>query len=122
MEEKNQKRRDILKSAMVLFRDKGFHNTKMEDIAAGAGVGKGTLYEYFESKQDIFDETCIEYVNEIVNKIKCISDLKDTFHNKLLILFNENLKMESDITLDDVLSSKNIIHHTTPFIILLPEP
>lgn len=109
MEEKNQKRRDILKSAMVLFRDKGFHNTKMEDIAAGAGVGKGTLYEYFESKQDIFDETCIEYVNEIVNKIKCISDLKDTFHNKLLILFNENLKMESDITLDDVLSSKNII-------------
>jgi len=98
---------------MALFKDKGFHNTKMEDIAIDAKVGKGTLYEYFENKQDIFDEGCIEYVDEIIDKIKNISDLKDTFHNKLLILFNENLKMESDITLENILSNKNIISEET---------
>lgn len=114
--EKNQKRQDILHSAMALFKDKGFHNTKMEDIAMDAGVGKGTLYGYFENKQDIFDEACIEYVDVIIDNIKYISNMDDTFKNKLLILFNEKLKMESefaDMSIDNILSSKNIISEET---------
>lgn len=114
--EKNQKRQDILNSAMALFKDKGFHNTKVEDIALDAGVGKGTLYEYFESKQDVFDEACIEYVDVIIENIKYISNMDDTFKNKLLILFNGKLKMESefaDMTIDNILSSKNIVSEKT---------
>ena len=60
MAEKNQKKNDILSAAKSLFKEKGFHNTKMDEIAANAGVGKGTLYEYYKNKQDIFDEACIE--------------------------------------------------------------
>ncbi len=114
--EKNQKRQDILNSAMALFKDKGFHNTKVEDIALSAGVGKGTLYEYFENKQDVFDEACIEYVDVIIESIKYISNMDDTFKNKLLILFNGKLKMESefaDMTIDNILSNKNIISEKT---------
>ncbi|NLK73425.1 MAG: TetR/AcrR family transcriptional regulator [Clostridiales bacterium] len=116
MDEKNQKRQDILNSAMALFKDKGFHNTKMEDIAVAASVGKGTLYEYFENKQDIFDEACIEYVDVIIENIKYISNRDDTFNNKLLILFNEKLKMESEfsnMSIDNILSNKNIISEQT---------
>ena len=116
MVEKNQKRQDILNSAMALFRDKGFHNTKMEDIAIVAGVGKGTLYEYFENKQDVFDEACIEYVDIIIENIRYVSNMDDTFKNKLLILFNGKLKMESefnDMNIDNILSSKNIISEKT---------
>ena len=65
MADKNQKRKDILASARALFKEKGFHSTKIEEIAQGAGVGKGTIYEYFKNKQEIFDETCIEYVESI---------------------------------------------------------
>jgi AcrR family transcriptional regulator len=114
--EKNQKRQDILNSAMALFKDKGFHNTKVEDIALSAGVGKGTLYEYFENKQDVFDEACIEYVDVIIESIKYISNMDDTFKNKLLILFNGKLKMESefaDMNIDNILSNKNIISEKT---------
>jgi len=114
--EKNQKRQDILQAAMALFMDKGFQNTKMEDIAIDAGVGKGTLYEYFENKQDIFDEACIEYVNVIIDNIRYVSNMDDTFNNKLLILFNGKLKMESDfedMSIDNILSSKNIISEET---------
>lgn len=114
--EKNQKRQDILNSAMALFKDKGFHNTKVEDIALSAGVGKGTLYEYFENKQDVFDEACIEYVDVIIESIKYICNMDDTFKNKLLILFNGKLKMESefaDMTIDNILSNKNIISEKT---------
>lgn len=114
--EKNKKRQDILHSAMTLFRNKGFHNTKMEDIAIDAGVGKGTLYGYFENKQDIFDEACIEYVDVIIDSVKYISNMDDTFNNKLLILFNKKLKTESefaDMSIDNILSSKNIISEET---------
>lgn len=116
MAEKNQKRQDILTSARTLFRDKGFHYTKMEEIAAAAGVGKGTLYEYFKNKQDIFDESCIEYVDLMIDSVKFISNMDNTFKEKLLILFNGKLKMESEITnmtIDNILSNKNIISEKT---------
>ena len=116
MAEKNQKQQDILNSARSLFKDKGFHNTKMEDIATAAGVGKGTLYEYFKNKQDIFDEACIEYVDLIIDSVKYVSNMDNTFKEKLLILFNGKLKMESEIanmSIDNILSSKNIISEKT---------
>lgn len=113
MAEKNQKRQDILNSARALFKDNGFHNTKMEDIAIAAGVGKGTLYEYFKNKQNIFDESCIEYVDLMIDSVKYICNMDNTFKEKLLILFNGKLKMESDLTIDNILSSKNIISEKT---------
>ncbi len=45
---------EILDAALGLFVDRGFSATKIEDIAEGAGVSKGTVYLYFKSKEDIF--------------------------------------------------------------------
>ncbi len=56
MEIKKSKRDLILKAAVHVFSTKGYHNTKMEEIAAAAGVGKGTIYEYFSSKLHLFQE------------------------------------------------------------------
>ncbi|MHB8170316.1 MAG: TetR/AcrR family transcriptional regulator [Thermincolia bacterium] len=53
--EKN-KRELILEAAMVVFAREGFHKAKVEDIAIEAGVGKGTVYEYFSSKAELFQE------------------------------------------------------------------
>lgn len=41
----------ILDSALLLFRAKGFSSTRIEDIAAGAGLSKGAVYTYFSSKE-----------------------------------------------------------------------
>jgi AcrR family transcriptional regulator len=111
MAEKNQKRKDILTSAKILFTEKGFHNTKMEEIAAGAGVGKGTLYEYFKNKQDIFDEFCIENVSLMRQGIEEISNKDITFKEKLIEMFNKkekSLEFEN-ATIEGILSHKNII-------------
>ena len=52
--QKEEKRAEILKAAMSAFARKGFSNTRMEDISKEANIGKGTLYEYFNSKEDLF--------------------------------------------------------------------
>jgi len=46
----------ILEAAYDLFLNKGFWDTKIIDIADAARIGKGTVYEYFESKDEIFFE------------------------------------------------------------------
>ena len=45
---------EILDAAMELFVEKGFAGTRMEEIAQRAGVTKGTVYLYFESKEALF--------------------------------------------------------------------
>ncbi len=52
--DKEAKKMDILHVAMRVFARKGVVKTKMIDIATEAGIGKGTIYEYFQSKEDIF--------------------------------------------------------------------
>ena len=51
----------ILKSGIGMFIEKGFAKTKVSDIAKDAGIGKGTVYEYFNSKDDLF-KGCIDYI------------------------------------------------------------
>jgi TetR/AcrR family transcriptional regulator len=47
---------ELLDAALALFVEKGFAATKAEEVAARAGVSKGTLFLYFESKEDLFKE------------------------------------------------------------------
>ena len=54
---KEAKRTEILHAAIRVFSEKGVAKTKMIDIATAAGVGKGTIYEYFRSKDDVFAGT-----------------------------------------------------------------
>lgn len=45
---------ELTAAALTLFVEKGFAATRLEDVAACAGVSKGTLYLYFDSKEDLF--------------------------------------------------------------------
>ncbi|MDR1159765.1 MAG: TetR/AcrR family transcriptional regulator [Syntrophomonadaceae bacterium] len=51
---KEGKRQQIIAAAVKIFSQNGYHNTKMEEIAAEAEIGKGTIYEYFSSKISLF--------------------------------------------------------------------
>src|SRR5213078_936940 len=45
---------EIVSAAMAVFAEKGFAAAKLDEIARRAGVSKGALYLYFETKEDIF--------------------------------------------------------------------
>lgn len=52
--DKEAKREQIAQAAMAVFARMGINDAKMADIAVEAGVGKGTIYEYFRSKDEVF--------------------------------------------------------------------
>ena len=51
-----QQRRAILDAAMRLFDSQGYAATTMEEVAARAGMSKGSIYNYFKSKHDLFNQ------------------------------------------------------------------
>ena len=53
--ESGAKRRQIMDGARTVFLNEGFDGASMNDIARVAGVSKGTLYVYFESKEQLFE-------------------------------------------------------------------
>ncbi len=54
------KRKKIIAAAGKLFGKKDYHSVCLSEIAAEAKVGKGTLYVYFKSKEDLFSSVRIE--------------------------------------------------------------
>lgn len=61
-------RRDLVAAAVALFRDQGYDDTTVDDIAAGAGVGRRTFFRYFRSKEDAISpdhETALARITEV---------------------------------------------------------
>ena len=91
----NDKQINILHAAIRLI-NKGikFHKIKVSDIAVEAGVGKGTVYEYFESKEDLLKEAVVLSVNEQIElackEIESVEGFKNKFYTFMSIMDREN--------------------------------
>jgi AcrR family transcriptional regulator len=59
----------ILEVAIKLFAEKGKHGTRMENIAAGAGVNKAMTYYYYTSKDYLYQEVIINILQSIYQSI-----------------------------------------------------
>ena len=59
--DKEARRREIAFAAADLFSQRGLARTTIQDIAQNAGIGKGTVYEYFSSKDEILSAS-FEYI------------------------------------------------------------
>jgi TetR/AcrR family fatty acid metabolism transcriptional regulator len=61
--DKKEKAKSISDAALKVFRELGYPHTRMVDIAKAAGIGKGTVYEYFKNKADILRFAFEQYFN-----------------------------------------------------------
>lgn len=67
--EKIRHKEEILRAALNLFSSKGFHNVSMQDVAGESEFAVGTLYNFFQSKEQLFTELlndCAEKIYEIL--------------------------------------------------------
>lgn len=76
--DKTEKINEIATAALSLFSQKGYAATSVEQIAEAAGIGKGTVYEYFPSKEEIFvhaiNDWMMDLINRMVEKTRDIDD------------------------------------------------
>ncbi|MFO7659917.1 MAG: TetR/AcrR family transcriptional regulator, partial [Candidatus Cloacimonadaceae bacterium] len=70
MPNSSDKKNMIIAAAENLFRRYGYSKTSLEDIARDASLGKGTLYYYFGSKEDIFIEVVIRHSEKFYETFK----------------------------------------------------
>jgi AcrR family transcriptional regulator len=71
MQVQDDKKRDaITRVAAKLFSTQPFHKVRLEDVAAEAGVGKGTLYVYFASKEDLYYSILFEGFADLVGRVQ----------------------------------------------------
>ena len=61
---------EILDAALAVFAQKGFAATRLDDVAAKAGITKGTIYLYFDSKQALFEALARQSVGAQIEQIK----------------------------------------------------
>ena len=100
--DKEKKRSDIACSCMEILLQHGIKNLTISQIAQTAGVGKGTIYEYFENKEDIVFEIITMFIAvhekklfEITNQN--ISTKKKMFHFFYLLYEDENSHKQLNI-------------------------
>ena len=76
--DKKQKSKEIAHAALKLFSLKGYAATSVGQIAKAASIGKGTVYQYFQSKEDIFIAAIMEWMSLFIIQLsEGIKEIKD---------------------------------------------
>ena len=84
---KEEKRSNIACSCKEILLEHGIKNLTISQIAKTAGVGKGTIYEYFENKEDIVFEIITMFIVAHEQKLQEITDQNISTKDKLFHFF-----------------------------------
>ena len=91
---------EIIEAALRLFADRGFAATKLEDVAAAAGIGKGTIYLYFPTKEDLFRSVVRQAVLPNLEAVAALTQAPDLPAADMLRAIAERflLLLDTDLT------------------------
>jgi AcrR family transcriptional regulator len=81
---KDARPQELLDAALQLFVEKGFAATRSEEVAARAGVSKGTLYLYFPSKEELFKAVVRTNLSSLIAEGQQIADAHEGSTSELL--------------------------------------
>ena len=85
---KNKREHQILTAALAVAVEKGYSDSRIDDIVQNSKLSKGTIYWYYKSKKDVYlalvDYWFKQYSSEVLSQIE-----KNNLHPRnLLIFFN----------------------------------
>lgn len=103
-----EKRTAILEAARKLFKEKGAGETSMSEIAAAAGLAKGSVYVYFKGKMDIVRALCDSYFLGLTKTVRpCMQnpDISKAISDSVHAAFDYGSRNSDMVSLVDVLLS-----------------
>lgn len=110
----NQRRAEIVRGAIKVFKEKGFHVSTVRDIGEAAGLTQGTLYNYVRSKEDILFLVCDQLVQDyqdavtaaikaetdpgrrLTSALRAVITTMEAHQEDLLLLYQEVHALERD--------------------------
>lgn len=94
MPEYSEKERKILDAAVLLIESKSssWGSVKVADIAQAAGIGKGTVYEYFSSKVEILQKAICYYIEKEVEESWDEISREMNFHDSVLLAMRRMIR------------------------------
>jgi AcrR family transcriptional regulator len=102
----------IARAALELFAQRGFAATGVDQIAVAAKVGKGTIYEYFDTKADIFVAAVLEWMKQLEGQFARELDKIDDPIDKLNAFAAMSMAMVDPIDPATARLSIDILQHT----------
>lgn len=91
---KDERPAEIMNAALKEFSINGFAGTRLDDVARRAGICKGTIYLYFKSKEDLFEEVVRDRILPYLDQIEAIGEnvegsASDILRQQLKIIYKE---------------------------------
>lgn len=99
----DQRRADILQAALTEFGLRGIDGASMSEIAARAGIGKSTIYEYFSSKTELFFASCRLKIRQIDEQLQSIFTQKLPFSKQLELYIEMMLELSRGVDFNEIL-------------------
>lgn len=109
-----KRQNQIIKAAITLFKEKGFHKTTTREIAQKSGFSIGTLYEYIRTKEEILFLVCDSIYEQVHQRLEATIDFKqpsieslktvielyfrlmDEIQDEVVIMYQEVKSLEED--------------------------
>jgi TetR/AcrR family fatty acid metabolism transcriptional regulator len=86
------KERAILEAAAKVFAMKPFHGVLIDEIASDAGIGKGTIYRYFETKDELYFATTLHILDQLADALSASLVLEKSATKRLERIARECLR------------------------------
>jgi AcrR family transcriptional regulator len=103
----------ILEAATKLFGGQRFHEVRMEDIAGEAQVGKGTLYRYFQDKEELYIALLARASNLFIERMNQLVHSDESPRTRLINTVHEIIKQFDDQPqLLDLIQRAEVMHAT----------
>jgi AcrR family transcriptional regulator len=80
-----------IRAAASVFSEKGYHGASTADIAARLGIKQGSLYYYFDSKEEALEDVCLFGLRQYVENMDAIATGNEPFAAQLLAVVSNHL-------------------------------
>ena len=95
-EQNYQKKKNIIDGALRVFGEKGFEETTISDICNASGISDATLYEYFDSKEDVLFSITEPYTKGEMERIREVARYIHSAREKIRVIIQAYLEFYED--------------------------
>jgi AcrR family transcriptional regulator len=96
-------RHNILTVARTVFARKGADNTTMDDLARASGLGRRTIYTYFKSREELYQEVIDREIEVILKQLYRVAGMRITPEKKIIRFMVNHMKTIENLIRKDLL-------------------